>query len=341
MRTTNREATIIIIASLMLIGAYYFPIWQIDLNAPQYPEGIGLRIWVDKITGTNEFDLSNINKLNHYIGMKEIEPNSIPELLFMKYILAFFILTGLLIGTFRFRKAVPVWMFLLIFALAAGIYDYYLWGYDYGHDLNPDAPIKVPGMAYQPPLIGGKQLLNMNSVSLPGIGSYFIGLSILLMLYTIYTGRKSKMKVKKTVLQSMLLIGLLLSGCTSEPEPIRYGSDTCDHCNMQISDPRFGSELVTAKGKILKFDSIECLAAYSVRHTDSEGDLFVTDIETKELINKESAYFMKSEQLKSPMGLNLSAIGDSAAFSRNLEHFSGQKLQWDEICAYVNERWYE
>ncbi|PKL87902.1 MAG: hypothetical protein CVV23_13145, partial [Ignavibacteriae bacterium HGW-Ignavibacteriae-2] len=67
-----KERALIIFASILLIGVFFFPIWRIDLNAPQYPEGIGLRIWVNKITGANDFDLQNINKLNHYIGMKKI-----------------------------------------------------------------------------------------------------------------------------------------------------------------------------------------------------------------------------------------------------------------------------
>ncbi len=48
------------------------------------------------------------------------------------------------------------------FVLAAvGLYDFYMWEYDYGHNLNPHAAIKIPGMAYQPPLIGSKMLLTL------------------------------------------------------------------------------------------------------------------------------------------------------------------------------------
>jgi copper chaperone NosL len=61
----------------------------------------------------------------------------------------------------------------------AGLIDFYMWGYDYGHNLNPRAPIKVPGMSYQPPLIGCKQLLNINACSWPHSVSIFICLSVL------------------------------------------------------------------------------------------------------------------------------------------------------------------
>ena len=65
-----------------------------------------------------------------------------------------------------------------------------MWGYNYGHQLNPDAPIKIPGMAYQPPLIGSKQLLNINAVSLPSIGTIIILISILLTAFAIYYDSK-------------------------------------------------------------------------------------------------------------------------------------------------------
>jgi len=77
---------LMIFSAIILLSLMFVPIWNIDLNAPQYPEGIGLRIWISEITGKNEFDLHNINKLNHYIGMKTIEPDDIPELKIMPYI---------------------------------------------------------------------------------------------------------------------------------------------------------------------------------------------------------------------------------------------------------------
>lgn len=178
------------LASLLLVFVFFFPIWRIDLDAPQYPEGLGLKIWVNQITGKYEHDLDNINKLNHYIGMKVIEPESIPELSYMPYIIIFFTLTGLLIGFIAKRKLYLVWLFSILLTLTIGLYDYYLWGYDYGHDLNPHAAIKIPGMAYQPPLLGSKQILNMYSTSLPDIGTYIITLSVLLAFYAYYKARK-------------------------------------------------------------------------------------------------------------------------------------------------------
>ena len=180
-----KERALIIFASILLIGVFLFPIWRIDLNAPQYPEGIGLRVWVNKITGANDFDLQNINKLNHYIGMKKIIPEAIPELKIMPFLIGFLILFGLVAAFLKKKSLVMVWISTIVMMMIIGLYDFYIWGYDYGHDLNPEAPIKIPGMVYQPPLIGSKQLLNMNSVSLPDIGAYLIGISLLIGVFVL------------------------------------------------------------------------------------------------------------------------------------------------------------
>ncbi|MGB5288980.1 MAG: hypothetical protein WBN42_10875, partial [Ignavibacteriaceae bacterium] len=55
----------------------------------------------------------------------------------------------------------------------------------------------------------------------------------------------------------LLPLLFLLASCGSKPEPINYGKDECEFCRMQISDNRYGAELVTDKGKVYKFDSIE------------------------------------------------------------------------------------
>lgn len=159
-------------AALLLILVYFFPIWSISMEAPQYPEGIGMNITVNDIQGKEAHDLDNINGLNHYIGMKAITPESIPELKAMPIIFGFLIVSGLAIAMWGSRKWILVWLGVFVLFAIAGLVDFYIWGYDYGHNLNPNAPIKVPGMTYQPPLIGSKQLLNINATSLPHIGFY-------------------------------------------------------------------------------------------------------------------------------------------------------------------------
>ncbi|RMD99431.1 MAG: hypothetical protein D6814_05545 [Calditrichaeota bacterium] len=190
---------LLVVASLLLIGSLFLPLWKITLDAPQYPEGLGLYIWSHSITGEKPNDLRNINGLNHYIGMKLIEPTSIPELKIMPFIIAFLSLLGLLAAILNKKGLLYTWMILFILLGIVGLADFYKWEYDYGHNLNPHAAIKVPGMAYQPPLIGSKKLLNFNATSIPAAGGWLLFGSIALGLAAIYlsTSKSSKNQIKQ------------------------------------------------------------------------------------------------------------------------------------------------
>jgi len=111
----------------------------------------------------------------------------------MPFIIAFMIVFGLFNAYKGNKKLVYVWIILFLILCAIGLYDFYMWEYDYGHVLNPNAPIKIPGMAYQPPLIGSKQLLNINAVSLPSVSAIIIILSILLSVASLFYNSKIKM----------------------------------------------------------------------------------------------------------------------------------------------------
>ena len=124
--------------------------------------------------------------------MKVIEPDAIPELEIMPYIMIFMILFGLLNAYLRNKKLIYIWLILFVILGAIGIYDFYMWAYDYGHNLNPNAPIKVPGMTYMPPIFGSKQLLNISATSLPSVAAIVIFISILLNVVALYLSRESK-----------------------------------------------------------------------------------------------------------------------------------------------------
>src|SRR5690554_6663100 len=83
---------LMVIAILSL--AFVFVLWQILLEAPQFPGGLQMYIWVNKISGTDKYILQNVNIVNHYIGMKEIHPESIPELKYFPIIAYFMVGLG-------------------------------------------------------------------------------------------------------------------------------------------------------------------------------------------------------------------------------------------------------
>ncbi|MBU0560425.1 MAG: nitrous oxide reductase accessory protein NosL [Bacteroidota bacterium] len=140
-----------------------------------------------------------------------------------------------------------------------------------------------------------------------------------------------------------LLLLFLLNSCSKNPEPIVYGDDNCEYCKMLITNPAYGTELVTDKGKIYKYDSIECLAAYSAESNKEEiASLWVTDFGNPgNLINLDSALFLRSEKLRSPMGLNLTAFSDEKTLQDIISKHSGERITWDEIAEYVREEWDE
>lgn len=182
---------LILILALSLIAVYFVPLWNIALDAPQYPEGLGMQIWLSKITG----DLNTINGLNHYIGMKTIEPDSIEELKLMPYIIGFIILIGIIVFIFNKKSLLLTWILFIIILGTVGMYDFWTWEYDYGHNLDPTAAIKVPGMNYQPPLIGSKQLLNFNAQSMPDAGGYIIfAVGVIAIMVFIYEYKFNKSK---------------------------------------------------------------------------------------------------------------------------------------------------
>jgi copper chaperone NosL len=132
---------------------------------------------------------------------------------------------------------------------------------------------------------------------------------------------------------------LLFIACQSGPEPIAYGTENCHHCKMTISDNRYGAEMVTQKGKVYKFDSIECMAKY-LDENNTEGAakmLLVTDYKNPgQFIEVSKAVFLQSEQMPSPMGMYLTAFSDNETASRFAAEKSGNILTWEatqKLCA--------
>lgn len=174
------------IASLLLLGMFAFPLWSVHLSAPQYPEGIGMTIHVNAVRGLTEFDLNKINSLNHYIGMKAIETDAIPELRIMPWIVIGLVAAGILVAALGRRGLLYAW-FAAFGALGiVGLVDFWRWEYDYGHNLSPDAIIRIPGMTYQPPLIGSRALANFLASSWPATGGYLAGIAFALAAAAVY-----------------------------------------------------------------------------------------------------------------------------------------------------------
>jgi hypothetical protein len=181
---------IVALASGLVMSALALPLWRIELVAPQYPEGLGMVIEASTVRGASEHDLRSINSLNHYIGMKAIEPAEISELRVIPWLIAGLSAAGMLVAVIGRRELLIGWLLSFAAAGAVGLWDFYRWGYAYGHDLDLEhAIIKVPGMVYQPPLIGSKQLLNFTAESWPAVGTLAMGAAFLLAAGTLLMNR--------------------------------------------------------------------------------------------------------------------------------------------------------
>jgi copper chaperone NosL len=336
---------VVAVISVSLIATFFVPMWFIDLEAPQYPEGLGFNIWLYKMGG----DLDIVNNLNHYIGMKTIHPESIPELVVMPYLIGFLIVLGLIAAFIGNKKLFTGWAAFYIVLGIVGMIDFYMWGYDYGHDLDPRAAIKIPDMTYQPPLMGSKQLLNFTAHSYPHIGGGIIMAGAFLSLLFLWKEFFQKKKISQIVSENknssqlkwhkeaaaVLGFAVLLSSCSIEPRPIQYGHDQCALCRMTISDSRYGTELLTSKGKVFVFDSIECMVEYKSAGQIDHGNihsLLITDYANPgTLVDAISAYYIITPNHPSPMGANLTGFASQEDAEKFIEKYEGNLFNWEQL----------
>ncbi len=159
----------VIVVILFLVSLWLYPMWRIDLKAPQYPGGLSMYIWINDIKG----DVDVVNGLNHYIGMKTIHKSDFKEFVYLPLTMMIYMGLGLIVLLMNRKIGYYIWSGIYIIIALFSFYDFYKWEYDYGHNLDPHAPIQVPGMAYQPPLIGYKKMLNFEVLSQPHVAGWF------------------------------------------------------------------------------------------------------------------------------------------------------------------------
>src|SRR5690349_18530889 len=139
--TLSVKSRFVLSFSLILLAlALFFPLWNIHLQAPQYPEGLSMQIGLSGITGQVEI----INELNHYIGMKKINAAMFPEFSYMNYVVGLMIFLGIVTVLTNRKYALMGFCIIFIAIGTIGAIDFYRWEYDYGHNLNPNAPINFP-----------------------------------------------------------------------------------------------------------------------------------------------------------------------------------------------------
>jgi copper chaperone NosL len=329
----------LVICSIALLSVLVLPIWQIQLTAPQYPEGLVLLIYADKLAGGVDI----INGLNHYIGMRTLHAADFIEFTVLRYIIIFYGVLFLITGFAGKRRLLYATFIAFVTFGVVAMVDFWKWEYDYGHNLNPEAPIRVPGMAYQPPLIGYKQLLNFGAYSIPDIGGWiFLGVGIVLSVLVVLELRSAKKRMiiapprkKVAMVAAMLLLITAVVSCNVKPQSLQLGKDNCYFCKMTVSDARFGAEIITRKGRIYKFDDVHCLLAFlrsdELPAKEIKDVYFVTFDGDHGFVRSQDAALLKSDGLHSPMNGNVAAFSNDDSLRQTMGLVKGTAVTWKEL----------
>jgi hypothetical protein len=189
---------LLLLAVVLLVPTYLLPLWRMTMFAPQYPQGLRLDIYSYKLDGGNRGqDVKEINLLNHYIGMKDLDPADFTEFKWIPFVVG-----GL--GLLFLRAAAHGKMAHLVdvFVLFGYFSIYSLWSFaykmwSYGHNLDPTAPVTVD--PFMPPLFGHKTLANFEVYSYPAPGSYALALVALLLLAAVILAWRRRPNASSTV----------------------------------------------------------------------------------------------------------------------------------------------
>ena len=140
----------------------------------------------------------------------------------------------------------------------------------------------------------------------------------------------------------LLLLSFFVVGCGSNPEPINYGHDECEFCRMQISDNRYGSEIITDKGKVFKFDEVGCMIEYALVKNfigDANQKFLVTDfVKPESFLDATNAFFVQNENFRSPMGSNVMAFDSEVSRQKFVAESGGSLLNWVDVIELIKQR---
>lgn len=170
----GRARLLLVLLIVPLLLSFAFPLWQISMKAPQYPDGLKMDIWSYQVVGGNDgHDIQEINVLNHYIGMHTITREELRDLDWIPFgvvAMALLALRAALLGNVR----TLIDLSMIAFYISAVAFGRFVWMlYDFGHHLDPKAPVKIE--PFMPVVIGSKQIANFLTHSMPQLGSLLMG----------------------------------------------------------------------------------------------------------------------------------------------------------------------
>lgn len=177
-QTKRGVSLLMVLGASILLLSFWLPYWSLDLHAPQYPDGLKIRIYMDHVEG----DVREVNLLNHYIGMASLNDAAQFEREFAWYGLLLLALGAVLIIPIG-RKSHKIFYLPPIVFLLGFIADLFYWLYQAGHDLNPDAPVNIA--PFTPTLFGKGQIGQFKTIALFSTGFWLAILGTVIIFYAL------------------------------------------------------------------------------------------------------------------------------------------------------------
>jgi copper chaperone NosL len=132
----------------------------------------------------------------------------------------------------------------------------------------------------------------------------------------------------------IILLVVITYGCTVEPQPLVYGTDICYTCKMTLMDPKFGAEIVTKKGKVYKFDDVNCMLGFYHADFNEQGNmahvLVINYAQPNQLIEATNSWYLKSELIRSPMASGIAAFATEEEYSQYKREWKAILMSWGE-----------
>jgi hypothetical protein len=173
-------------AALLLLVSLLLPYWILQLSAPQFPEGLTITAYVNRLSG----DVVELEGLNHYVGLGSFEDGAVLERTIS--VAAIIMLAGLVVAALYIHSR---WVLVLVLpALLFPVFfmaDLQYWLWTYGHNLDSAAPFAAAVGEFTPPLFGSAEIAQFDTMALPGWGFILALIASVLIAVGLYFHRKA------------------------------------------------------------------------------------------------------------------------------------------------------
>lgn len=178
LQTKRGVSTLVFLGAAILLSSFWFPYWNLDLRAPQYPDGLKIQIYMDHVEG----DVSEVNILNHYIGMGSLDDAAKFERQIAWYVLVLLTLGAVLVIPIG-RKVYKIFYLPPVIFLLGFVGDLFYWLYQAGHDLNPDAPVRIT--PFTPAILGVGEIGQFKTIAFFSTGFWMAVLGTIVIFYAL------------------------------------------------------------------------------------------------------------------------------------------------------------